>query len=182
MPSSDEKRKGLRATLPAEFYFNLLGSVQEYTRGQASVLRRLGAIDSLKTNLPETTDQIFLSKIDQKLSLLIGMIAEKSSRKSYTSHGIVIDISEFGLSFAHSLDISMDTILEIGLQLPGSDQRLMDIAGQVVHVENPPDTSSSFAHVYGIEFTNIQGKDQNAIVQWIFSHQREQIRRRRERL
>lgn len=180
MPSSDERRKGLRASLPAEFYFNILGSPDEYTRGQASVLRRLGSIDALKVPPPKTESQILLSRIDQKLSLLIGIMAEKSTRKSYTNHGTVVDISEFGLAFGHMLDIPSGSSIEIGLQLPAGDNRLMDIAGRIVHVKSPADASINFARIYGVEFTDIQGKDQNDIVQWIFSHQREQIRRRRE--
>ena len=180
MPSNDERRKGLRAALPAEFYFNILSSADEFTRGQASVLRRLGAIDSVKAPAPKTESQIFLSRIDQKLSILIGMMAETSSRKSYIHHGIVLDISEFGLAFGHALDIEDGSNIEIGLQLPDSDTRIMDIAGRVVHVKPPPEGDTKFSHIYGVEFTDIQGKDQNDIVQWIFSHQREQIRRRRE--
>ena len=180
MPSSDERRKGLRASLPAEFYFNILNSNEEYTRGQTSVLRRLGALDALKAPSPKTESQVLLARIDQKLSLLIGMLAEGASRKSYTNHGVVVDISEFGLAFGHVLEIDSGAIIEIGLQLPDGDSRLMDIAGRIVHIKAPADPDSPFRFIYGVEFTDIQGKDQNDIVQWIFSNQREQIRRRRE--
>jgi len=180
MPSSDERRKGLRAALPAEFYFNVLSSEAEFTRGQSSVLRRLSALDAAKIPTAKTESQMLLTRIDQKLSLLIGMLAENSSRKSYTNHGVVLDISEYGLAFGHATEFQSGSIIEIGLQLPESDNRLMDIAGRIVHVKNVPAPNAGLAHVYGVEFSDIQGKDQNEIVQWIFSHQREQIRRRRE--
>lgn len=180
MPSNNERRKGLRAALPAELYFNTLGSADEYSRGQASVLRRLSAIDSVKMPPPKTESQMILTRIDQKLSLLIGLAAEKASRKSYTNHGVVVDISEFGLAFGHVLEMEDGAVIEIGLQLPNLDNRVMDIAGRVVHVKKPADPNSPHARIYGVEFTDIQGRDQNEIVQWIFSHQREQIRRRRE--
>lgn len=180
MPSSDERRKGLRAALPAEFYFNVLTSEAEFSRGQSSALRRLGAIDASRVPPPKTESQMLLTRIDQKLSLLIGMLAENSSRKSYTGHGVVLDISEYGLAFGHALEFPGQSALEIGLQLPDADSRLMDIAGRIVHVKNVPAPNAGLAYVYGVEFTDIQSKDQNDIVQWIFSHQREQIRRRRE--
>jgi len=180
MPSSDERRKGLRACLPAEFYFNILESAEDFTRGQASVIRRLGAIDALKVPAPKTESQILLTRIDQKLSLLVGILAEGSSRKSYINHGVVLDISEFGLSFGHALDIPANTVLEIGLKLPHTESRIMDISGRVIHVNSPAEKSSNFTNIYGVEFIDIQIKDQNEIVQWIFSHQRELIRRRRE--
>ncbi len=180
MPSSDERRKGLRAALPAEFYFNVLNSEAEFTRGQFSILRRLSAIDSAKVPPAKTESQLLLTRIDQKLSLLIGLLAEKASHKSYTNHGVVLDISEYGLAFGHAMEFPNGAVVEIGLQLPKSDNRLMDIAGRIVHVKNVPEPNAGLAHVYGVEFTDIQGQDQNDIVQWIFSHQREQIRRRRE--
>ena len=182
MPSGDERRKGLRAALPAEFYFNILNSPDEYTRGHTSVLKRLGAIDAVKAPPARTESQILLTRIDQKLSILVGILAESSSRKSYIHHGVVLDISEYGLSFVHTLHIEHGAYIEIGLQLPmGDNTRVMDIAGAVVHVKPTAEPSAVPRHIYGVEFFDIQGKDQNDIVQWIFSHQREQIRRRREK-
>ncbi len=180
MPSSDERRKGLRAALPAEFYFNILSEIESFTRGQGAALRRLAAIDSARTPTPKTDTQIFLSRLDQKLSLLIGILAERSSHKSYTHHTVVTDISEFGLAFSSTtLEIESGKILEIGLSLPAASERLMDIAGRVVHVKHQEQDGKTL-FVYGVEFVDIQARDQNDIVQWIFSNQREQIRRRRE--
>jgi c-di-GMP-binding flagellar brake protein YcgR len=70
--------------------------------------------------------------------------------------------------------------IEIGLQLSKGDSRLMDIAGRIVRAMPPSEPDSPFAMSYGVEFSDIQAVDQNEIVQWIFSNQREQIRRRRE--
>jgi hypothetical protein len=176
-----ERRKGLRAAVPTEFYFNLLGSPQEYTRGHTSVLKHLGAIDSIKVPPARTESQILLSRIDQKLSILVGILAETSTRKSYTYHATIMDISEFGLAFAHTLAIARGAAIEIGLKLPmGDKSRIMDIAGTVVHVKKMSE-DDVFKNFYGVEFFDIQGQDQNDIVQWIFAHQREQIRRRREK-
>ncbi|UQZ91008.1 hypothetical protein C4J81_18005 [Deltaproteobacteria bacterium Smac51] len=180
MPSSDERRKGLRAALPAEFFFNVLGATGDYVRGQSSVTKRLASIDSIKIMPPKTEAQALLYRIDQKLSLIIGMMAESSSRKTYLYQGTVQDISEFGLSFGHAMVIESGAVLEIGLKLPNPESALMDIAGKVVHVKNPTDPASGYSHIYGVEFFDILSKDQNDIVQWIFTHQREQIRRRRE--
>jgi len=182
MASGAERRKALRAAVPAEFYFNLLGSSEEFTRGRTSVLKRLGAIDSVKPPPARTESQILLARIDQKLSILVGILAETSSRKSYTNHAEVVDISEFGLAFVHTMPIDKGTPIEVGLQLPmGENTRIMDIAGTVVHVKKSPEPGEALKNIYGVEFFDIQGRDQNDIVQWIFSHQREQIRRRREK-
>ncbi len=182
MSSSDERRRGLRAALPAEFFFNILNAPGDYVRGQSSVAKRLTAIDSSSVITPKTEVQNLLYRIDQKLSLIIGIMAEGNSRKNYLYQGTVQDISEFGLAFGHPLVIEEGTIMEIGLKLSGPETGLMDIAGRVVHVKDPTDQTPGCAHIYGVDFYDILGKDQNDIVQWIFTHQREQIRRRRENL
>jgi c-di-GMP-binding flagellar brake protein YcgR len=180
--SEEQRRKALRVAVPIDFYFNVMGSAAEYTRANTSVLRRLGAIDALKAPPARTESQIFLSRIDQKLTLLVGILAANSSHKSYINHSVVEDISETGLSFNHTMTIDKGTALEIGLQLPMDDNtRVMDIGGMVVNVKPSPGKHGELNHIYGVEFFDIQGKDQNDIVQWIFAHQREQIRRRREK-
>ncbi|MDR1921361.1 MAG: hypothetical protein LBS31_06405, partial [Candidatus Adiutrix sp.] len=103
MPSSDERRKGLRARLPLEFFFNVLGASEEYTRGQVSIVKRLAAIDAIRISAPKTEAQALLTRIDQKLSLLVGLMADRFTHKNYLHQAVVHDISEFGLAFGHTL-------------------------------------------------------------------------------
>jgi len=180
--AGNEGRKAIRADVPAELYFNILGSAKEYSRGQASVLKRLGAIDAAKPPQARTESQILLARIDQKLSLLVGILAETVSRKNYANHAAVLDVSEFGLGFAHTMALAKGTTLEMGLQLPtGDSSRIMDVAGTIVNVNTSSGSGEGAKNIYGVEFFDIQSKDQNEIVQLIFAHQREQIRRRREK-
>jgi c-di-GMP-binding flagellar brake protein YcgR len=53
--------------------------------------------------------------------------------------------------------------------------------GRVVRILDPNENLTGDPQVYGFEFTDILSSDQNEIVQWIFTKQREEIRRRRER-
>jgi hypothetical protein len=182
MVSGDERRKALRASVQAEVYFNVLGSPEEYTRGQGSILKRLGAIDAVKVPPARTESQVLLTRIDQKLSLLVGLLAETSTPKIYTSNGVVVDISECGLAFTHTQKFELGTVLEMGLQLPTTeDARMMDVAGKIVNVRASAEPGEKSKNIYGVEFFDITGKDKNDIVQWLFAHQREQIRRRREK-
>jgi hypothetical protein len=181
MTTGAERRKALRAAVPAEFYFNVLGSPEEYCRGQVSVFKRLEAIDAIKTPPARTESQILLTRIDQKLSILVGILAEGSSHKSYTKHAMVVDISEFGLAFVSKMEFERGTPIEVGLQLPTKDHRIMDIAGTIIHIKKTTEPGNLFSYIYGVEFFDIQSRDQNEIVQWIFAHQREQIRRFREK-
>jgi c-di-GMP-binding flagellar brake protein YcgR len=96
------------------------------------------------------------------------------------NQALVQDISEFGLSFGHYTDFPIGTYLEIGLVLPYTEGRLMDILGRIVRILPSSTSPTQDRFVYGFEFTDILGSDQNEIVQWIFTKQREEIRRRRE--
>ncbi len=179
MPSNKERRKGLRAQLVVEMFFNLLDSPDEYMRGQATVIRKLAVIDAEKLPQARTEAQILLSRIDRKLSLILSILAENHNRKSYLSQATVQDISEFGLAFAHHTELPIGSTLEIGLSLPSGEGRILDMAGQIVR-SIPGQSPETHDFTYGVEFTDILSNDQNEIVQWIFSRQREEIRRRRE--
>jgi hypothetical protein len=181
MASGEERRKSIRMPVRTECYFNILGSAKEYLRGHDSILKRLGVIDSVKIPPVRNESQLLLSCINQKLSLIVKAMAEKASaRKSYVNHAVVINISEHGLAFVDSRLMEKGTPLEIGFQLPSDDNAgMMDIGGTVVNVRPSPESEDSMKYTYGVEFFDIQNKDQDYIVQWIFAHQREQLRRRR---
>ncbi|MDR2200059.1 MAG: PilZ domain-containing protein [Deltaproteobacteria bacterium] len=180
MSSNEERRKGLRAMMPTQMLFNVLDSPADYIRGQNSTVKRLAALDAEPTPNPKTESHILLSRIDRKLSLILSILAESSTRKTYMNQAMVQDISEFGLSFGHYSDFAIGSYLEIGLVLPYSEARMMDIAGRVVRNLGQDENTSFERYMYGFEFTDILGSDQNEIVQWIFTKQREEIRRRRE--
>jgi hypothetical protein len=173
--------------MPTQMLFNVLDNPAEYIRGQDSTVKRLAALDAEPLPKLKSESQIILARIDRKLSLILSILAETSARKNYMNQAMVQDVSEFGLSFGHYTDFPIGTTLEIGLVLPYTEGRLMDILGRVVrilpaseteHAGPTPATAERF--VYGFEFTDILGSDQNEIVQWIFTKQREEIRRRRE--
>jgi hypothetical protein len=173
--------------MPTQMLFNVLDNPAEYIRGQDSTVKRLAALDAEPMPKLKSESQIILARIDRKLSLILSILAESSTRKNYMNQALVQDVSEFGLSFGHYTDFPIGTYLEIGLVLPYTEGRLMDILGRVVRIlpsaELPPQpvpSSTGERFVYGFEFTDILGSDQNEIVQWIFTKQREEIRRRRE--
>jgi c-di-GMP-binding flagellar brake protein YcgR len=160
--------------------FNVLDNPGDYIRGQDSTVKRLAALDAEPLPKPKSESQMILARIDRKLSLILSILAESSSRKNYMNQALVQDISEFGLSFGHYTDFPIGTYMEIGLVLPYTEGRLMDIMGRVVRVLADEENVSNEPNMFGFEFTDILGSDQNEIVQWIFTKQREEIRRRRE--
>jgi c-di-GMP-binding flagellar brake protein YcgR len=181
MSSSEERRKGLRANLPTQMLFNVLDNPGEYLRGQDSTVKRLAAMDAEPLPKLTSASQVLLSRIDRKLSLILSILAESNSRKNYLNQAMVQDISEFGLSFSHHTDFPMGTSMEIGLILPYTEGRLMDILGRVVRILGSEESMGGDKQIYGLEFTDVLSSDQNEIVQWIFTKQREEIRRRREK-
>ena len=180
MPGSNDRRGELRAELPVHLWFNVLPSAEAFIRfhaAAAAVPETLGAVPEL-----EGRDDIeqFLMHMDNKLNYIISLLAEKIGRKDYRHQGLVLDISESGLSFVSPVELSADSILEIGLVLPSQPHRTMDILGQVAWRQNQSDESSGERRdAIGIRFINILPQDEDAIVHYIFQKQREDIRRRK---
>ncbi|MDR1607541.1 MAG: PilZ domain-containing protein [Deltaproteobacteria bacterium] len=182
MSSNDEKRKGLRAILPTQMLFNVLEKPTDYIRGQDSTVKKLAAVDAEPMPNLKSESQILLARIDRKLSLILSILAETNARKNYLNQAMVQDISEFGLAFGHYTEFPIGAYLEIGLCLPYTEGRLMDIMGRIVRILSNEENTSGEPHMYGFEFTDILWSDQNDIVQWIFTKQREEIRRRRDNI
>ena len=178
-----ERRRSARANVKTDCYFNILHSIEEYSTGHVSFLKRLRLIDSVKPPASRTESQILLARIDQKLSILVEIMAEKASgRKSYLHHATSVDISEHGVAFIHPhLDeLKLGALLEIGFELPvAGSLKILEFASKVAHIKESPDPEDTVNNIYGVEFVEIKGKDQNEIVQWIFDQQRDQLSRQR---
>lgn len=146
--------------------------------GQSSILCQLSEIDGEPMPEPNTAANQYLQRINLKLSLLISLLADKATSKTYLYGGQIHDISEFGLSFSSVQKLSSDAFLELGLTLVGYSNRLIDLCGQITRITTPPEGQSEY--IYGLKFFDIQAVDQDEIVQWIFKKQRNDIRKRRE--
>lgn len=178
MPAKDERREELRAALPVKIYFNLLESGEEYARLQPPALTGPDTSESPPELDGRDEVERYLMYLNQKLDLIISLLATNITRKKYRYKGRMVDISENGLRMISPVPLKVGAVVEAGLTLPNKPFQTIDIAGQVMWERIRDDgDSSSKDHLAGIRFTDILAQDQDEIVHYIFQVQREEIRR-----
>lgn len=179
MPASEEKRQEMRVPLPIRLGFNLLKSRQDYVRSLTTTNIAMET-DSIPPTL-EDDDQLnaWLVRLDQKLNLIISLLADNIGRKEYGHHARVVDLSESGLRLISPIRLHQGAIVEIGLGLPGQTYRTLDIAAQAIWSEESRDARGGQTFTVGLTFVDILPQDQDVIVHYIFQKQREEIRRKR---
>jgi hypothetical protein len=179
MPVNEEKRQEIRVPLPVRLGFNVLKSRQDYIR---SLTTTTAALET--DTVPPTLDgedqlEAWLNRLDQKLNLVISLLADNIGRKEYSHQARVIDLSESGVRLISPVRLHQGAILEIGLGLPGQTYRTLDIAAQVIWSEESRDSAGGREFAVGLTFVDVLPQDQDVIVHYIFQKQREDIRRKR---
>jgi hypothetical protein len=183
MSGLDDRRKDLRYTLPIRLWFNILKSRQSYIRGASvipSALERSGHGPGL---IGRDDLEQFLLRLEAKVDFILSLMADNLVRKEYSHKAAVLDVSESGAKIYSPIELKEGAVLEIGIYIPSQPYRIMDLAGEVVWVDDTsmenPDEGEGW--LVGIKFIDIIQQDQDQIVRWIFDKQREEIRRSREK-
>ncbi|MBU2549674.1 MAG: PilZ domain-containing protein [Proteobacteria bacterium] len=177
MSANNERRGEIRAALPVQLRFNLLSTLDAYIRFYSPRLDIPDALEPPSDAEARNELEVQLHRIEAKLDFVITLLADKISRKDYHYQGVVLDVSEHGLRMLTTGEIPEGTLVELGLTLPHQPHRTMDIAGQVIWLE---EREREAGKAIGINFLDILPEDQDAIVHYIFQKQREEIRRQRE--
>lgn len=121
-----------------------------------------------KSKLPEEVTG-FLAEMDRKLDQIISMLGQDSVRTDFSIPVEVMEISAAGVKFRSSDHFQPGDPLEMIIYLSQAPLRLAGSKGRILDQE--PDTG-----LYRFEFVDLRGSDMEAIVQFVFKEQREQIR------
>ena len=92
---------------------------------------------------------------------------EKQENKKYT--GVIENISGGGMLLAASLDLKIGDIIKFRLNL--KDYGVLDLKGKVVR-KNKNEKSLKYNYLYGIYFMDINEKNRDIIIKYIFEEQR----------
>ncbi len=121
-----------------------------------------------KSKLPEELTS-FLLEMDRKMDKIIGLLSQDHVKEDFTIEVEVTEISAAGLKFRTTEKLKSDQSLEMILFLSQAPLRMAGSKGRIVDQEE--DTG-----LYRFEFVDMRGSDMEAIVQFVFKEQREQIR------
>lgn len=121
-----------------------------------------------KSKLPEEVTG-FLVEMDRKLDHIISMLGQDNFKMDFSLPVEVMEISAAGVKFRSTQQFNPGDALELIIYLSQTPLRLAGSKGRILDQE--PDTG-----LYRFEFVDLRGSDMEAIVQFVFKEQREQIR------
>ncbi|WP_320169671.1 hypothetical protein [Maridesulfovibrio sp.] len=112
--------------------------------------------------------KVYVTELDRKLDQLLGMQSRKDLLTDFPESLEVMEISGNGMLFRTENPISLPCVMEAVLEIERIPLRL---AGAVGTIHKGPDQSS-----WIMKFEKIREHDLEAIIQFVFSEQRERIR------
>lgn len=136
-------------------------------RNSEALNQRHPASDLDECKIPECL-KVYLTELDRKLDMLLQLQSMKQFEDSYPIKLEIREISGEGITFETKSDISENTVLEAVLVLEQLPLKMSGAKGMVM-----PAASEGLWH---LSFENIREHDLEAIIQFVFSEQRELIR------
>lgn len=167
---SEEKRSFSRIPVRLKAQARIMHSIESPQLFTGDAVDFATVRDSLfdKTNLPEEVVN-FLIEMDRKLDRVIGLLSQDQVKSDFSIDIEVTEISGAGIKFRSTEQFDPDQPLEVIIHLSQAPLRMAGSKGRILDRE--PDTG-----IYRFEFVDMRGSDMEAIVQFVFKEQREQIR------
>ncbi|MCJ2163774.1 MULTISPECIES: PilZ domain-containing protein [unclassified Pseudodesulfovibrio] len=167
---SEEKRSFSRIQVRLKAQARIMQSVDSPQLFTGDATAHVVAREELfqKSKLPEELTS-FLIEMDRKLDQVIGLLSQDYVKTDFSYDFEVKEISAAGLKFRSDQQFQAGTPLEIVLFLSHSPLHMAGSKGRILDKES--DTG-----LYRFEFVDMRGSDMEAIVQFVFKEQREQIR------
>ena len=120
----------------------------------------------------------YLVLIDEKLDLILELLAKDNKIEGLFNQGIGTNISGSGMNIMVDKPIEIGQIIHSKFYLSKIPLVFMDIFGEVVH-STKVDECGNTLYSLGIKFLNISTNDQERIIASVFQSQRGILRKRK---
>ena len=130
---------------------------------------------------PEQESQIlhYLQLLDAKLNWIIRRLGDEET--TVEAYGETMDLGGNGIRFAARESVPVGSLLRIRLQLPPLAPLSVTLIVRVLRVETlAADFPNHLTQSIAGEFVGIEETQREQIIQFIFSREREELRRRRD--
>ena len=167
---SNEKRSFSRIPVRLKAYARSMQSLESPQFFTGDIVGEMSSQEDMFRNskLPEDLTT-FLSEMNRKIDRVLGLLSQESIRTDFSINIEVMELSAAGLKFRSKEQFQPGTSLEIVIMLSQVPLRMAGTKGRILAKED--DTQ-----LYRFEFVDTRGSDMEAIVQFVFQQQREQIR------
>lgn len=163
----NEKRSFSRIDVRMKGYARLVASLETPCLFNADAVEDGAASFPKGSKLPEEL-AAFLIQMDRKLDRIIGLMSTDMVRNDFPLELEVVEISGAGIKFRSSHNFETGTLMEVVLVVSHMPMRMAGSKGRILAHEP--------GGIHRFEFVNLRENDLEAIVQFVFRLQREQIR------
>lgn len=167
---SEEKRTYSRVPVRLKAYARNMRSIDSPQIFTGDAIDEVSSRDALFGNskLPEDLTT-FLAEMDRKMDRILGLLSQDHIRNDFPIDIEVLELSAAGIKFGCAEKLDADAPLEIVLLLSHAPLRMAGSKGRILGIDEQ-------AGLYRCEFVDTRDSDMEAIVQFVFRAQREQIR------
>lgn len=167
---SEEKRTFSRVPIRLKGHARIMRSIDSPPKFTGDAVCAESCRENLFRNskLPEELTT-FLAEMDRKLDRVLGLLSRENLQSDFPLDIEILELSAAGIKFNCATPIEINESLEIVILLSQVPLRMAGSKGRVLAMEE--DTN-----LYRFEFVDTRGSDMEAIVQFVFQQQREQIR------
>ncbi|WP_319466739.1 PilZ domain-containing protein [uncultured Pseudodesulfovibrio sp.] len=167
---SEEKRTFSRIPVRLKGYARTMQSIDSSQIFSGDVISETSCRDELFRNskLPEDLTN-FLAEMDRKLDRVLSLMSQEHLRTEFPLDVEILELSAAGVKIRSTQPFHPDDSLELVLLLSHVPVRMASSKGRILGIDD--DTG-----LYRFEFVDTRGSDMEAIVQFVFQQQREQIR------
>lgn len=167
---SEEKRTFSRVPVRLKGYARIMQSLDSPQLFTGDVVGEESNRDALFRNskLPDDLTN-FLAGMDRKLDRILGLLSKENLRTDFPLDIEIRELSAAGIKFRTKEKLRISAPLEIVIVLSQVPMRMAGCKGRLHGIED--DTE-----LYRFEFVDVRENDLEAIVQFVFQQQREQIR------
>lgn len=167
---SSEKRTFSRVSVRLKGYARTMSSVQSPQMFTGDIITEESNRDALFRNskLPDDLTN-FLALMDRKMDRILSLLSKDQLRSDFPMDIEIMELSAAGIKIRTKEPLAVEDALEVIIVLSQVPLRMAGSKGRVRGVEE--DTG-----LYRFEFVDLRGSDMEAIVQFVFQQQREQIR------
>ena len=167
---SDEKRTFSRVPVRLKGYARPMRSLKSSQLFSGDAVEEAPNREELfrNTKLPEDLTN-FLLQMDRKMDRILGILSKDNLRDDFPYDIEIMELSAAGVKIRSPQKFAVDSALEIVIVLSQVPVRMAGSKGRVLGIEEE-------TNLYRFEFVDLRGSDMEAIVQYVFKQQREQIR------
>lgn len=167
---SEEKRTFSRVPIRLKGHARIMHSIDSPPKFTGDAVGDGSCSGALFQNskLPDELTS-FLTEMDRKLDRILSLLSREDLHSDFPIDIEVLELSAAGVKFRSAQPIEVNESLEIVILLSQVPLRMAGSKGRILGVE-------SDSGLYRFEFVDTRGSDMEAIVQFVFQQQREQIR------